>query len=90
MPTHKRKIYFPLKYYRGLSTRKQSQRKREIRRFGALSWKNPRAYKGFDTDKGITTKTSSYTSTWKKRFPQATSLEAKAKATGKTLSTGTT
>jgi len=82
MSTRKRKIYFPKKYYRGLSTRKQAQRKQEIRRFGALSWKNPRAYVGFQTDKKVTTKSSGYTVAWKKKFPEATSLEAKAKATG--------
>jgi len=76
------KIYFPKKYYKGLSTRKKTQRKREIRRFGALSWKNPKAYKGFATDKGVTTKSSGYTVQWKKRFPKATSLTAKSHVTG--------
>jgi hypothetical protein len=77
-----KKIYYPQKYYKGLSTRKKSQRKQEIRRFGALSWKNPRAYIGFDTDKGIKTPPSGYTAEWKKRFPQATSLLMKSKVTG--------
>ena len=82
MQTRKRKIYFPKKYYQGLSTRKKTQRKQEIKLFGALSWKNPKAYKGFNTDRGVKTKSSSYTSKWKKLFPNATSLEEKSKVTG--------
>ena len=82
MQTRKRKIYYPKKYYKGLSTQKQLKRKKEIQRFGALSWKNPKAYVGFDTDKGVKSKSSSYTTQWKKMFPEATSLEAKSKATG--------
>jgi hypothetical protein len=47
-----------------------------------LSWKNPKAYVGFKTNKGVKTKTSGYTAAWKKRFPDALSLKAKSKATG--------
>jgi len=82
MYTRKKKIYYPPKYYRGLSLKKRDQRKKEIKRFGALSWKNPKAYTGFATDKGIQTPTSGYTAQWKKRFPEATSLTSKSKATG--------
>jgi len=78
---HTRK-YHPTKYYRGLTAKKKSQRHREIQKFGALSWKNPKAYVGFKTDRGVTSKSSGYTTTWKRMFPDATSLQAKSKATG--------
>ena len=77
-----RKIYYPRKYYRGLSKTRKTQRKREIERFGSLSWKNPKAYVGFKTDRGVRTKTSDYTASFKRLFPDATSLEQKSKATG--------
>jgi hypothetical protein len=77
-----RKIYYPKKYYKGLSLRNKTRRKQEIKKYGSLSWKNPSAYKGFKTDIGVKTKTSSYTSAWKSRFPDATSLEQKAEVTG--------
>ena len=83
MPFHKtRKLFYPKKYYKGLSKRAKNQRKKEIRKFGALSWKNPKAYVGFKTDSGVKTKTSGYTAAWKQRFPESLSLKAKSKATG--------
>jgi len=78
--------YHPTKYYKGLSKTRKAQRKNEIAKFGRLSWKNPRAYVGFKTDKGVKTKTSSYTEQWVSRFPTAKSLEDKAKVTGVPLS----
>ena len=80
--TTAKKTFAPKRYYAGLSTRKKIQRKREIAKFGALSWKNPAAYVGFQTDKGIRTKPSGYTKRWKRMFPDARSLEEKADATG--------
>ena len=47
-----------------------------------MSWKNPKAYVGFKTDKDIITKKSQYTRRWKNLFPQAKSLEDKSKASG--------
>ena len=47
-----------------------------------MSFKNPKAYIGFSTDKGIKTRRSGYTSKFKKLFPNANSLEEKSKATG--------
>ena len=82
MPNKTRKIYYPKKYYQGLSQANKTRRKKEIRKFGALSWKNAAAYKGFATDRGVKTKTSSYTEQWNALFPDAKSLEEKAKATG--------
>jgi hypothetical protein len=72
----------PKRYFSGLSAQKKTQRKKEIARFGSMSSKNPKAYVGFATDKGVKTKTSSYTEQWRKKFPDAKSLEQKAAATG--------
>lgn len=77
-----RKTYSPTKYYKGLSATKKIQRKREIAKYGSMSWKNPKAYVGFRTNVGIQPRTSSYTATWRKQFPDATSLEQKSDATG--------
>ena len=72
----------PKRYFSGLSAKKKTQRLREIKKFGSLSWKNPKAYVGFKTDKGVKGKTSSYTERWRAKFPDAKSLEQKSKATG--------
>jgi hypothetical protein len=77
-----RKMYLPRKYFSGLTAKKRNLRKKEIKKFGSMSWKNPKAYVGFKTNIGVKTKKSSYTKAWKKLFPDATSLEQKAKATG--------
>lgn len=82
MSNQTRKIYYPKKYYRGLTLKKKSEREAEIRKFGSLSWKNPKAYVGFKTNKGVTVKQSHYTADWKKLFPNAKSLDDKSKATG--------
>jgi hypothetical protein len=74
--------YHPGKYYAGLDRKTRKKRRAEIRRFGALSWKDPRAYVGFRTDRGVKTRKSGYTQEWQRRFPDARSLEAKAAATG--------
>lgn len=47
-----------------------------------MSWKNPKAYKPFLTDKGVKTRTSKYIKEWKRLFPKATSLQAYSQATG--------
>jgi len=70
------------RYYAGLTRRQANQREREIKHFGAIHWRDPAAYKGFKTDKLVKSKPSSYTERWRRLFPDATSLEAKAKATG--------
>ena len=77
-----RKIYWPRKYYSGLSKKKQSQRKKEISKYGSKSWKNSKAYVGFKTDVGVKTKKSNYTQKWNKMFPNAKSLKDKSKASG--------
>jgi hypothetical protein len=75
-------MYGPAKYYRGLSATRKKQRAAEIRKFGSLGWKDPAAYTGFVTDRGVKTRKSSYTEKWRARFPDAKSLEDKAAATG--------
>ena len=72
----------PKKYYKGLSKKNKTRRAKEIKKFGSLSWKNSKAYVGFKTDKGVKTKSSSYTEKWNKLFPKAKSIEERAKVTG--------
>jgi hypothetical protein len=77
-----RKIYYPRKYYSGLTKKKKQQRLKEIKKYGSKSWKDPKAYVGFKTNIGIKTRKSNYTQQWHKLFPNAKSLEEKSKATG--------
>jgi hypothetical protein len=72
----------PLRYFTGLSSKKKTQRKKEIKKYGSMSWKTAKAYVGFKTDKGIKTKKSNYTVSWKRKFPNANSLKAKSEASG--------
>jgi hypothetical protein len=72
----------PHKYYKGLTRKQAAERRKEILKFGAKDWKDPSAYVGFKTDKGVKTKPSSYTIKFRKLFPNAKSLEEKATATG--------
>jgi len=78
----KDKPQWPPKYYRGLSASAMKTRRKEILKFGKFHWKDPRAYAGFTTDIGRKTRKSSYTAQWLRLFPDARSLEAKARATG--------
>jgi len=80
--TRKNLAFWPSRYYKGLSSAKKTQRRREIRRFGSMNWKNTRAYRGFQTDKGVVTKKSSYVKQWNKLFPGVTDTAEKAKVTG--------
>jgi len=75
-------MYFPDKYFKGLSKRKTFKRKKEIAKFGSMNTKDSKAYVGFETDKGVQTRTSGYTRKFQKLFPNAKSLEEKSKATG--------
>jgi len=77
-----RKIYYPRKYYSGLKKKKKEMRLKEIKKYGSKSWKDKKAYVGFKTDSGVKTRKSGYTQSWNKIFPNAKSLEEKAKATG--------
>jgi hypothetical protein len=77
-----RKQYLPKKYFAGLSARKKTQRRKEIKKFGSMSWKDPKAYVGFKSDKGVKTRKSGYTADFKRLFPDAKSLKEKSDATG--------
>ena len=72
----------PKRYFSGLSKSKTCKRKKEINKFGSMDFKDPKAYAGFETDKGVQTRRSSYTAKFQKLFPNAKSLEEKSKATG--------
>ena len=69
----KGKIYAPLKYFRGLTTLTgvETRYKKMLKR----------DYKGFKTDEGQKTKTSSYTQKFRKMYPGAKSLPEISKAT---------
>lgn len=80
-------MYWPEKYHRGLSTRKNRLRKRDATRRTKMSWKNPRAYTPFATDDGVKTRKSSYSARWHKLHPDAKSLNEIAKVSGVPRST---
>jgi len=75
-------MYLPDKYFRGLTKTRKAKRKQEIKKFGALSHKNPKAYVGFSTNKGVKTRKSSYTQKWNALYPGVKSLKDRAKLTG--------
>ena len=79
-------MFSPAKYFSGLSTKARKTRKREIKKFGKKGSRDPSAYVGFKTDKGVKTKTSSYTKKFRAKFPKAKTLKQKAQATGVPLS----
>jgi len=66
-------IYAPLKYFRGLDTTRDVEK-----RYRKMLKKN---YQNFETDKGIKTKTSSYTKKFREKYPKAKSLRDISKAT---------
>ena len=74
--------FYPKKYYQGLTRKQKQERLKEIKKFGSLSWKNPHAYQGFRTDRGVKGKPSSYTQKWKSRYPKALSMTQKSKVSG--------
>lgn len=83
-------MYWPLKYYRGLTRKQNLERKRSATRRTKMSWKDPKAYVPFKSDKGVKTRKSSYTERFHKKYPGVKSLPEISKATGvpvKTLQT---
>ena len=72
----------PKRYFSGLSRRARTRRAKEIQKFGAIGFKNPKAYVGFHTDKGVKTRSSQYTLKWGRLFPGVKSIEDRADATG--------
>lgn len=79
-------MYWPARYFSGLTQKQNLQRKRSATRRRSMSWKNPKAYRPFLTDKNVKTKTSKYVKEWKRQFPKASGLTAYSKATGVPLS----
>ena len=75
-------MYFPDKYFRGLSKTKRAERKREIKRGTIKHWKDPSAYRPFKTDVGVKTRKSSYTSRFHQKYPGISGLSNISKATG--------
>jgi hypothetical protein len=74
-------MFIPFKYLSGLSSRKKTQRRREITRRAKMSYKNPAAYRPFATDRNTQRKPSSYTSRFHSKYPGVTGLPAVSKAT---------
>ena len=73
------KIYAPLKYFRGLSTLKNVET-----RYKKMLKKD---YTTFKTDKKVETRTSSYTSKFRKKYPGVTKLKDISKVTDIPLKT---
>ncbi len=80
--TRRKGVLWPKKYYRGLTRKKALEREKEIKKYGSLKTTDPKAYVGFKTNVGVKTKSSSYTKQWNELFPEAKSLEERAKVTG--------
>jgi len=83
-------MYWPEKYYRGLTRKQNLQRKRSATRRTKMSWKDPKAYVPFKSDTGVKTRKSSYTERFHKKYPGVKSLPEISNATGvpvKTLQT---
>ena len=79
-------MYWPSRYHRGLTAKQNKQRKSSATRRRKMSWKNPRAYSKFLTDKGKKTKTSSHTAKLRRLAPGAHSLPTYSEKTGVPLS----
>ena len=78
-----RKIRFqPAKYYKGLTRKQKVMREKEIKLHAKRKFTNKIAYTPFYTDTLAKTKPSSYTEQWNKLFPDAKSLDERAKVTG--------
>jgi hypothetical protein len=75
-------MYWPTKYFKGLTRRQNAQRKRSATRRTKMGSKDPKAYVPFKSDKGQKTRRSSYTQRFHKKYPGVTSLPEIAKATG--------
>ena len=74
-------MYWPEKYHKGLSTRKNFLRKKDATRRSKMHWKNPKAYTPWKTDKGVKTRKSSYSARFHKKHPDAKTLPQISKVT---------
>lgn len=75
-------VFLPTKYFKGLSKTRKQTRKQEIKKYGAMGWKDPKAYVGFKTNVGVKTRKSGYSSEWDRLFPGVRSLKERAALTG--------
>jgi len=75
-------VYAPKRYFSGLTKTQKKAKTKEMKHFGAIHWSDPKAYMGFKTDTYVKSKPSNYTRRFKQKYPDAMSLEAKAKASG--------
>lgn len=80
-------MYWPEKYHKGLSTRKNFLRKKDATRRSKMHWKNPKAYTPWKTDQGVKTRKSSYSARFHKKHPNAKTLPEIAKVTKVPLKT---
>jgi hypothetical protein len=74
--------WVPDRYLKGLSEKEQVERIKEIYKRKDEDPKDPKSYRPAKTDKGKSTSTSKYTKAFNDMYPNAKSLEQKAKATG--------
>ena len=78
-------IYTPFKYFKGLTTKRDiEKRAREIMLGAKTNKDDPKAYskKAFPTDSKSSTRPSSYTKDFRNKHPRAKSLKEKSSATG--------
>jgi hypothetical protein len=75
-------VYYPKKYYAGLSPTEKKKRLKTILGRIKKNPRDPKTYKSFPTDAGKKVRSSSYTTTFRRVFPNAKSLENKAKISG--------
>ena len=75
-------MYWPEKYYRGLTRKQNLQRKRSATRRTKMSWKDPKAYVPFKSDQGVKTRKSSYTERFHRKYPGVKTLSEISKASG--------
>ncbi len=80
-------MYWPEKYHKGLSTRKNFLRKKDATRRSKMHWKNPKAYTPWKTDQGVKTRKSSYSARFHKKHPNAKTLPEISKVTKVPLKT---
>lgn len=79
---NKNKLW-PTRYYSGLTKKQALERKKEIKKFGKMNWKNPKAYVGFKTNTYAKHKRkSSYTAQWDRLFPNTKTLKQRSQVTG--------
>jgi len=79
-------MYKSKMYYTGLSKTDKEKRKKTIKQRIREDPRLARTYRPFPTDKGRKVRTSGYTQTFRAVFPQAKSLENKARISGVPLS----